>query len=130
MQLIVAACFGLTIFEFTMNTNVDLDFYFQDLNNEMFSSILRNLVNFVKNSHNEVVEEVPTAALLTGINMPDHVAQFKGLSKQIKTSVTPHIACLYSQECQNIKYLVENMISQFLKEEVEEEVSDNVGRYS
>ncbi|CAH1117907.1 unnamed protein product [Phaedon cochleariae] len=89
----------------------------ENLNNAMFSSVLSRLVNFVKSSHDFDVEEIPTAALLTGINMPDHAAQFKSLSNQIKESVTPHVACLHSQDCQNIKYLIENMIGQLVKED-------------
>ncbi|KAJ8929297.1 hypothetical protein NQ314_018004 [Rhamnusium bicolor] len=89
----------------------------KELNNDMFSSVLGDLINFIKNSHDTTVDEIPTAALLTGINMPDHGAQFRALSKQIKQTVSSHVACLYSQDCQNIKYLMENMIYQFINEE-------------
>lgn len=80
----------------------------------MFSNILQNLIQFVKHSHDDEKEFVPTAALLTGVNMPDHAAQFSSLYKQIKQTVTPHVACLYTQDCQNIKSLVENMMDQFI----------------
>lgn len=80
----------------------------------MFSEVLENLVKFVKNGYDTHNEEIPTAALLTGINMPDHGVQFATLAKLIKQSVTPHVACLSSQNCQNIKYFMENMINQFL----------------
>lgn len=80
----------------------------------MFSSVLKNLIQFVENSHNEETEYLPTAALLTGVNMPDHAAQFYSLCKQIKKTVSPHVACLYSQDSQNIKNLIENMMDQFI----------------
>lgn len=80
----------------------------------MFSLVLSNLVAFVKNSYNNVVSEIPTAALLTGINMPDHVAQFETLGREIKEKVSPHVTCLYSEDCQNLKQLVENMVDAFV----------------
>lgn len=83
------------------------------LNDNLFSSVLSNLINFVKISHNDIVNEIPTAALFTGINMPDHGAQFASLSKQLKET-TPHVAYLQSQDCQNIKYFMENMINEFV----------------
>ncbi|KAJ8971638.1 hypothetical protein NQ317_015914 [Molorchus minor] len=62
-----------------------IDKKIEALNNEMFSSVLSDLLAFIKNSHNSsIIDEIPTAVLLTGINMPDHEAQFKALSKQIK----------------------------------------------
>lgn len=83
----------------------------------MFSTVLSNLVEFVGRSYRNVETEIPAAALLTGINMPDHRAQFTALSKQIKEQVSPHVACLYGQDCQNLKYLVENMINQFVNDD-------------
>ncbi|CAG9832857.1 unnamed protein product [Diabrotica balteata] len=87
------------------------------LNYNLFSSVLSNLIDFVKTSHNDTVKEIPTAALFTGINMPDHAAQFAALSKQLKESITPHVATLNSQNCQNIKYFMENMIGQFINDD-------------
>lgn len=84
----------------------------------MFSSILTDLVQFIKDSYLSKVSEIPTAALLTGINMPDHVAQFTTLMKKITQDVSPHVACIYSQDCQNIKSCIENMINQFINKTV------------
>nr|CAH7723359.1 unnamed protein product [Callosobruchus chinensis] len=85
-----------------------------DLNDNMFSSVLSQLVEFVGNCHNTTGEEIPTAALLTGINMPDHGAQFSTLINQIKQTETPHVVCLQSQDCTHIKNMMENMISKFI----------------
>lgn len=87
----------------------------------MFLNVLENLIHFVKNSHNDEAEFIPTAALLTGVNMPDHAAQFSSLCKQIKQTVSPHVACLYSQNCQNIKNLIENMMDQFINQILDSE---------
>ncbi|RZC34411.1 origin recognition complex subunit 3 [Asbolus verrucosus] len=89
----------------------------QDLNNEMFSSVLSNLVNYIRECYKSPVTEVPAAALLTGINMPDHSAQFKTLKKEVKEHISPHVATLNGEDCQNLKYLVENMINQLIKDE-------------
>lgn len=90
----------------------------------MFLRVIENLIQFVKNSHNGDTEFIPTAALLTGVNMPDHAAQFSSLCKQVKQMVSPHVACLYSQNCQSIKNLIENMMDQFINQihELEDKV--------
>lgn len=90
----------------------------------MFSLILSNLISFVKNSYNNPVSEIPAAALLTGINMPDHAAQFETLAREIKEKVSPHVTCLYSEDCQNLKQLIENMVDAFVN--VSEESSEDV----
>lgn len=88
----------------------------------MFSLILSNLVSFVKNSYHNPVSEIPAAALLTGINMPDHAAQFETLAREIKGKVSPHVTCLYSEDCQNLKQLIENMVDAFVN--ASEDTSD------
>lgn len=87
----------------------------------MFSSVLKNFVSFVGTCNK--TEFLQTAALLTGVNMPDHAAQFLALCRQIKTTVSPHVACLYNQDCQNLKNLVDNMINQFINNDRIEEVN-------
>nr|CAI5833367.1 unnamed protein product [Callosobruchus analis] len=93
----------------------------------MFSSVLSQLVAFVGNCHNSTGEEIPTAALLTGINMPDHAAQFAALINQLKQTETPHVVCLQSQECTHIKNMMENMISKFINADslIEDEDEDD-----
>lgn len=90
----------------------------------MFSLILSNLISFVKNSYHNIVNEIPTAALLTGINMPDHSIQFETLAREIKDKVSPHVTCLYSEDCQNLKQLIENMVDSFVN--VSEDSSESV----
>lgn len=91
----------------------------------MFSLMLSNLISFVRNSYRNTVSEIPAAALLTGINMPDHAAQFETLARDIKERVSPHVTCLYSEDCQNLKQLIENMIDSFVNafDDLSEEVS-------
>lgn len=87
---------------------------FQSMRSEIFTSVLENLVTFVKTSHDNPVTEIPTATLLTGINMPDHSAQFSALKVAIKKNVTPHIAMLKSDSCLNLKRLIENFVYQIV----------------
>lgn len=91
----------------------------------MFSLILSNLVYFVRNSYQNTVSEIPAAALLTGINMPDHAAQFETLARELTEKVSPHVTCMYSEDCQNLKQLIENMIDAFVNttDDSSEEVS-------
>lgn len=94
-----------------------LDKNVKNLNNDMFSRVLSDLVQYAKTCYCGMVTEVPTASLLTGINMPDHDVQFSTLAKEIKIDVTPHVAILSSQVCRNLKYLIENMVNQFVNQE-------------
>lgn len=86
----------------------------------MFSQVLGNLISFVQGSYKKKVDEIQAAVLLTGINMPDHIAQFTSLCKEIKKVVTPHVVTLQSQNCQNIKSFIENMVYAFVNETNEE----------
>ncbi|KAL1512990.1 hypothetical protein ABEB36_002482 [Hypothenemus hampei] len=87
---------------------------FEDLNRNAFASLKSELFDFLKHSHQTRRTEIPTATLLTGINMPDHEAQFSTLKSEIEDNITPHVACLNSQDCGNLKFLMDNMILQFL----------------
>lgn len=84
----------------------------------MFATVLGNLIKFIADSYSNVVQEIPAAVLLTGINMPDHVAQFVSLSKKIKKVVSPHVIIIQSQNCQNLKLFIENMVYQFVNGDV------------
>ncbi|XP_050314452.1 origin recognition complex subunit 3 [Anthonomus grandis grandis] len=86
----------------------------EELLSNMFTTMTTDLVQYIKDCHKNPVNEIPTAALLTGINMPDHEAQFKNLEKQLKRDVTPHVAFLTSQDCANIKFLIEKLIYQYV----------------
>lgn len=98
----------------------------------MYSSMLTDLITFIKSSYSNDVSEIPTAALLTGMNMPDHMAQFATLLKKVRQDISPHVVCLYSQDCQNIKSFSENMINQFINGNVpflEDDVRACYSRY-
>lgn len=48
--------------------------------------------------------------------MPDHNSQFKGISDVVRKYITPHVAFLTNEDCTTLKYLMENMILQFMGE--------------
>ncbi|XP_066259603.1 origin recognition complex subunit 3 [Euwallacea similis] len=89
---------------------------YETLTAQIFASTTSDLLRFVETSR-EDSNEIPSAALLTGINMPDHEAQFKNLDKLLKDRITPHVALLHSQQCGKLKNLIESMIGQFLNNE-------------
>lgn len=83
----------------------------------MFTNLLGSLINSIKTSYKDHVTEIPTAVLLTGINMPDHSALFSTLLTEIKKVVTPHVAILYSSTSVNVKNLIESVVNQFVNKE-------------
>lgn len=60
--------------------------------------------------------EIPTAALLTGINIPDHADFYQLLAKEIRSKrVSPHIASIQAKECgTNLRTLMKVIIRQLL----------------
>lgn len=90
----------------------------------MFSCVLSNVISYVNTSYDNPVSEIPVATILTGINMPDHAAQFGTLVSELKYQVTPHVACVKAQDCQNLKNFVENVIDQFVNEENDDDDDD------
>ena len=60
--------------------------------------------------------EIPTAALLTGINVPDHSDFFRLLSKQIRSKgVSPHVASIQAKVCgNNLRQLMKNVVCQLM----------------
>ncbi|XP_072036057.1 origin recognition complex subunit 3-like [Amphiura filiformis] len=76
------------------------------------------------------VQEIPTAALITGVNTPDHHAMFAAIIGQLKEKVTPHVAEIHSKDCNTLKGLMASVIGQLMGAEDlmsdDEEVEINV----
>ncbi|KAK7792913.1 hypothetical protein R5R35_007991 [Gryllus longicercus] len=99
---------------------------FESLHHETFSSVLKDLVSFVENTYKDEnvereISTVPTAALLTGINMPDHGALFSTLCDLLHKHVSPYIATLHAHKCKTIRHTVEQMTSQFMNAPTDDE---------
>lgn len=80
------------------------------------------LVQFIEDSNKISVAKIdvegtrylPVAALMTGINKPDHQQYFRALSDNIKARNKVHIAMLPARSCPSIKATVEALVSSVL----------------
>lgn len=109
----------------------------ESLQKEVFSEILENLILYIQNCHiNKSWDinrnEIPSATLLTGVNLPDHEALFATLSSQLHDKVTPYIATLQARHCATLRSTIEHMVLQFMNysqvhsDDLEETVKDNI----
>ncbi|XP_010220947.1 PREDICTED: origin recognition complex subunit 3 isoform X1 [Tinamus guttatus] len=95
-----------------------------------------NLVSFLRRSHCEFREkatewtcrtksrEIPTAALLLGVNVTDHDLTFKSLSEVIQNNITPYVASLQAKDCPAIKNLMQKLMGQLMNCCVDVDSSD------
>lgn len=81
------------------------------------------MIDFVEESYaangaqQNVVEGatyLPIAALLTGINKPDHHQYFKTFSNKMIARNNQHIAVLPARDCPNIKSTIEALVSSII----------------
>ncbi|XP_033636011.1 origin recognition complex subunit 3-like [Asterias rubens] len=100
----------------------------EKLQSEVNVQIFTDLLQFIKNAHfgyssddaipqqrpRRVIQEVPTAAFVAGVNVPDHSATFTSVTNLLKDQVTPHVASLLSRDCNNIRALMSNLVSQLM----------------
>ncbi|XP_040206014.1 origin recognition complex subunit 3 [Rana temporaria] len=94
----------------------------EDLNRKLFD----NLISFLKKSHLDYHDkrndwscrvrssEIPTAALLLGVNVTDHELTFESLSEILNKQVTPFVVLLQAKECTGIKQLLQKLLSQLM----------------
>uniref|UniRef100_A0A8C4D9V3 Origin recognition complex subunit 3 n=1 Tax=Dicentrarchus labrax TaxID=13489 RepID=A0A8C4D9V3_DICLA len=84
----------------------EITFVLQD---ELNRKILDSLLDFTRKcsstrQHSDWASqmrasEIPTAALVLGVNVPDHDMTFQSLSELLQQSVTPHVASVQAKEC-------------------------------
>ncbi|KAI0208243.1 Origin recognition complex subunit 3 [Lamellibrachia satsuma] len=105
-----------------------------DLNTKIFDELLQ----YVQDAHRGFsldpadgtpqlaqLPEIPTAALVTGVNMPDHTTMFGSLASLLKERVTPHIAMLRSKDCPTLKTTMAKTLAQLM--ENQEQLDDDDG---
>ena len=81
----------------------------------VFSEVFDNIVSFVRESRRSVKSDtIPTAALLTGVNMPDHNKVFDQLIDKLSV-ISSHVAILGPGL--NIKSLVQQIVMELTEEE-------------
>jgi origin recognition complex subunit 3 len=89
------------------------------------SKIFEDLLQFIKTAHanfslqetdhsSSRVNEIPTAALITGVNTPDHGVMFTNLLDLLTEQVTPHLAVLKSKDCANTKQIMTKITAQLM----------------
>ncbi|KXJ73230.1 hypothetical protein RP20_CCG016237 [Aedes albopictus] len=84
-----------------------------------YGKILDDLLKFVEGCYRSLEYDgvLPTAALLTGINQIDHMAQFETLAGNIRNNTMSLVVQLQSRDCPSMKAAVETLVSGFVEEE-------------
>ncbi|XP_013392318.1 origin recognition complex subunit 3-like [Lingula anatina] len=102
--------------------STDVQILQSDLNTKIFDDLL----SFSKSAHfnfklckegdgtSRPIQEVPTAALITGVNMPDHDLMFSNLVSLLQERVTPYVALLRSKDCGTMKNIMAKMMGLIL----------------
>ncbi|XP_023299678.2 origin recognition complex subunit 3 [Lucilia cuprina] len=96
--------------------------HIDDLQRESSARTLEDLVDYVVRQSRAGEEEnlgmeeiLPAAALLTGINQPDHLDQFDNLGQRINEKISASICILQSRDCSTIKSAVETLVHNFVE---------------
>ncbi|XP_051724081.1 origin recognition complex subunit 3 [Ctenopharyngodon idella] len=110
-----------------MNTEV--------IQEQLNKHVLDSLVEFIKKhelgSSSEVwrqrSSEIPTAALMLGVNVPDHAMTFRSLCNLLQDSVTPFVVSVHAKECAAVKHLIQKVLEQLMGKgvSVDEEQEDD-----
>ncbi|XP_035744510.1 origin recognition complex subunit 3 isoform X1 [Egretta garzetta] len=58
--------------------------------------------------------EIPTAALVLGVNVTDHDLTFRSLSEALQDNITPYIALLEAKDCPGIKNLMQKLMGKLM----------------
>ncbi|XP_040916770.1 origin recognition complex subunit 3 [Toxotes jaculatrix] len=116
------------------------------LQDELNRKILDSLLDFTRKcsttrQHSDWASqmrasEIPTAALVLGVNVPDHDMTFQSLSELLQQSVTPHVASVQAKECGALKHLMKRVLERLMgtvvavddddEEEEDEQTSTNL----
>ncbi|XP_045195815.2 origin recognition complex subunit 3-like [Mercenaria mercenaria] len=102
----------------------EIDTQIQILQSDFNCNIFEDLLNFTQTCHQgfsledtsrqNAIREIPAAALVTGVNTPDHSTMFSNLVVMLRDRVTPQVAILKSKDCQNVKSILSRTLSQLL----------------
>ncbi|XP_043231579.1 origin recognition complex subunit 3-like [Amphibalanus amphitrite] len=84
-----------------------------DFQEEMFNTVFHEMIEYLQGSVD--IEEdagIPTATLITGVNMPDHTGVFRSLAERLRAQVTAHVAVLEAASCTTVQATVRAMVRQ------------------
>ncbi|KAL2098778.1 hypothetical protein ACEWY4_005258 [Coilia grayii] len=96
------------------------------LQDELNKKILDSLLEFIKRSASSFqskvndwasvmrASEIPTAALVLGVNVPDHDMTFQSLSELLQQSVTPFVVSVQAKECAALKHLMQKVLERLM----------------
>lgn len=82
-----------------------------------YAQTMAYLRNFITNSHKSQPSDfdddtnMPTTALLTGINQPDHYAFFKTCADELRRDDTSLTCIIQARDCPNMKSAIAAMVS-------------------
>ncbi|XP_014118787.1 PREDICTED: origin recognition complex subunit 3 isoform X2 [Pseudopodoces humilis] len=103
----------------------------EQIQEDMNKQLLDNLVSFLSRSHSDFQEkttewtsrmkfrEIPTAALVLGVNVTDHDLTFRGLSDVLQDNITPYVALLEAKDCPGIKNLMQKLMGQLMNSDID-----------
>ncbi|KAM9777303.1 origin recognition complex subunit 3 [Neosynchiropus ocellatus] len=117
------------------NIKTDTEFLQEELNRKILDSLLNftgkcSLTRQQSDWASQMrASEIPTAALVLGVNVPDHDITFQSLSDLLQQSVTPHVVSLQAKECSALKLLMRRVLERIMgtavaDDEDEEEVEE------
>ncbi|XP_043447847.1 origin recognition complex subunit 3 isoform X3 [Prionailurus viverrinus] len=101
----------------------------EELNKNLFSSLIEFLQQsysgFHKNSRDWgcqiKLREIPTAALILGVNVTDHDLTFRSLTEALQNNVTPYVVSLQAKDCPDMKHFLQKLVSKLMNCCVDEE---------
>nr|XP_015091498.1 origin recognition complex subunit 3 isoform X4 [Vicugna pacos] len=94
----------------------------EELNKNLFDS----LIEFLRKSHSGFqknsrdwgcqikLREIPTAALVLGVNVTDHDLTFRSLTEVLQNNVTPYVVSLQAKDCPDMKHFLQKLASQLM----------------
>ncbi|XP_060061484.1 origin recognition complex subunit 3 isoform X1 [Erinaceus europaeus] len=96
------------------------------LQEELNKSLFDSLIEFLHKSHcgyqnnsgdwgaQIKLREIPTAALVLGVNVTDHDLTFRSLTEALQNNVTPYVVLLQAKDCPDIKHFLQKLVSQLM----------------
>ncbi|XP_066524034.1 origin recognition complex subunit 3 isoform X2 [Hoplias malabaricus] len=111
----------------------DTELLQDELNKKMLDSLIdfikKCTLNFQSGSEDWAslmrASEIPTAALVLGVNVPDHDMTFQSLSDVLQQSVTPFAVSVQAKECAALKNLMQKVLERLMGVGVSAEDDDD-----
>ncbi|XP_004860286.1 origin recognition complex subunit 3 isoform X1 [Heterocephalus glaber] len=98
----------------------------EQLQEELNKNLFNNLIEFLQKSHSGFqknsrdwtcqikLKEIPTAALVLGVNVTDHDLIFRSLTEALQNNITPYVVSLQAKDCPDMKHFLQKLVSQLM----------------